>query len=375
MAEGSWRDPRPWCQVGSTRRCQRCGPGSIPGGRSSRGSDGDERWLAPTRAGFDSPELHPLAWRNCQWRQRRQPRGSTRSRSSSVCRCPTSVGHLDPRAPGTAGVRLKSGTGRIPRDPRARPEGHRVRLQSDTSRIQHALGRARVARPGCLPGEAGSTPAESARLAVAQWTGAPPCEGGGRRFESSRRGSSCSRARFRRAESRRSDPRLRRGRSLKASASPPQLRRSVNERDLPTTGRLGRRRSDKAVERGSIPRSSMGDGRGGVRLKSDTEWRRSPRSSAEEQRASTPRVAGSSPAGELSQSRLVVGESGHPTDFGRRRSQVRVLPTRFRRGKERARGGTMGSPMLRSQVRVLSTRLSPSRGRRAVEERLSSRAS
>jgi hypothetical protein len=28
---------RPWCQVGSTRRCQRCGPGSSPGGRSSMG--------------------------------------------------------------------------------------------------------------------------------------------------------------------------------------------------------------------------------------------------------------------------------------------------------------------------------------------------
>jgi hypothetical protein len=43
---------------------------------------------------------------------------------------------------------------------------------------------------------------------------APPCDGGGRRFESSRR-------------------------------------------DMTTTGRLGRRRSDMAVERGSIPRSSI----------------------------------------------------------------------------------------------------------------------
>ena len=43
---------------------------------------------------------------------------------------------------------------------------------------------------------------------------APPCDGGGRRFESSRR-------------------------------------------DTTTTGRLGRRRSDMAVERGSIPRSSI----------------------------------------------------------------------------------------------------------------------
>ncbi len=105
-----------------------------------------------------------------------------------------------------------------------------------------------VARPGCLPGEAGSTPVEGAGrapntmkhgpsgragrhaalahraqpgrgrqvealLAVAQRIRAPPCEGGGRRFESSRRDS--------------------------------------------TTGRLGRRRSDTAVERGSIPRSSI----------------------------------------------------------------------------------------------------------------------
>ena len=49
---------RPWCQVGSTRRCQRCGPGSNPGGRSRWGSRWPGWWLASTRAGFDSPGLH-----------------------------------------------------------------------------------------------------------------------------------------------------------------------------------------------------------------------------------------------------------------------------------------------------------------------------
>ena len=79
--------------------------------------------------------------------------------------------------------------------------------------------------------------------------------------------------------------------------------------------------------------------------------RRSPRSSAEEQRVSTPRVAGSSPAGELSHSRLVVGEFGHPTGFGRRRSQVRVLPTRLiaLSGAARGRGAAVLASLMSSR--------------------------
>jgi hypothetical protein len=78
-----------------------------------------------------------------------------------------------------------------------------------------------------------------------------------------------------------------------------------------TTGRLGRHRSDKAEQRGSIPRSS------------------------------TPRTPLRPRPGQL----LAVGELGHPAGFGPRRSQVRLLPAR-------------------SHI-----------AHRAVEERLSSRAS
>ena len=45
---------------GSTRRCQRCGPGSNPGGRSlgASGVNGQHTWLAPTGSRFDSSRLH-----------------------------------------------------------------------------------------------------------------------------------------------------------------------------------------------------------------------------------------------------------------------------------------------------------------------------
>ena len=74
------------------------------------------------------------------------------------------------------------------------PEGVPCRGRNCRSvRGSHSRGNTRsrtrlVVRLGCPPGEAGSTPVESARLVVAQRTGAPPCDGGGRRFESSRRG-------------------------------------------------------------------------------------------------------------------------------------------------------------------------------------------
>ena len=60
--------------------------------------------------------------------------------------------------------------------------------------------------------------------------------------------------------------------------------------------------------------------------------RRSPRSSAEEQRASTPRAQ----VRALPGSSEVTGRrgDGHPTDFGRRRSQVRILPTRSSLSRE-----------------------------------------
>ena len=154
---------RPWCQVGSTRRCQRCGPGSSPGGRSRWGSWWPGWWLASTRAGFDSPGLHSF---------RRIPEG--RPCRGRNCRLTPPLG---------------------------------------CGRRAHALGRAwwrgsAVSRVGRvrLPSRALTRRSSADR--------APPCDGGGRRFESSRR-------------------------------------------DTTTTGRLGRRRSDMAVERGSIPRSSI----------------------------------------------------------------------------------------------------------------------
>ena len=76
--------------------------------------------------------------------------------------------------------------------------------------------------------------------------------------------------------------------------------------------------------------------------------RRSPRSSAEEQGASTPRVAGSSPAGESGRERLVVGETGLP---------------------HRLRASEIAGSNPADQILALF------RERRAVEERLSSRAS
>ena len=99
---------RPWCQVGSTRRCQRRRPGSSPGGRSRGALDGREGGLhPPARGSIPRGSIHALgrAW----WR------GSAVSRVRRV--------RLPPRA----------------------------------------------------------------LLAVAQRIRAPPCEGGGRRFESSRR--------------------------------------------------------------------------------------------------------------------------------------------------------------------------------------------
>ncbi len=71
----------------------------------------------------------------------------------------------------------------------ANTRGLQPRDRGSTPRgsTRHLLSDAPGARPGCLLGEAGSIPVESAFLAVAQWNRAPPCDGGGRRFDSSRR--------------------------------------------------------------------------------------------------------------------------------------------------------------------------------------------
>ena len=116
-----------------------------------------------------------------------------------------------------SGVRFP-GAPLVPQIPERVPcRGRNCRLARNTARhaadATHALGRAwwrgsAVSRVGRvrLPSRALTRRSSADR--------APPCDGGGRRFESSRR-------------------------------------------DTTTTGRLGRRRSDMAVERGSIPRSSI----------------------------------------------------------------------------------------------------------------------
>ena len=63
---------RPWCQVGSTRRCQRRRPGSSPGGRSRGALDGREGGLHPPARGSI-------------------PRGSTLTRRSRSAPCRFSI--------------------------------------------------------------------------------------------------------------------------------------------------------------------------------------------------------------------------------------------------------------------------------------------
>ena len=139
---------RPWCQVGSTRRCQRRGPGSSPGGRSMG--------LLVARM---VACIHP---------------SGVRFPGAPLC-CP----QIENRSRGS----------RSRGSLKASPVGAATAARCEARTHVATRSRARlVVRLGCLPGEAGSTPVESARLVVAQRTGAPPCDGGGRRFESSRRG-------------------------------------------------------------------------------------------------------------------------------------------------------------------------------------------
>ena len=167
-----------------------------------------------------------------------------------------------------------------------------------------------VARPGCLPGETGSTPAGSApRRSSAD----PSTSLRGWGTEVRILPARCT-------EHGEARQLRRRSRRLQVCAG---IRARDSARRNPAFEQ-DRRQADWAGA-ALIQRSSV------VRF----HGRRSPRSSAEEQRASTPRDAGSIPAGEhrrggpmVLPTLLVVGETGHPTDFGRRRSQVRILPTR-----------------------------------------------
>ncbi len=115
-------------------------------------------------------------------------------------------------------------------------------------------------RPGCLPGEAGSIPVESA-ISPSLSGRAPRSYRGLRGFDSSRRDcvarlvasprvvNPWSRVRF---------PGDAPGSLVRKTGirSRGSRSRANPERRFSTTGRLGRRRSDTAAERGSIPRSS-----------------------------------------------------------------------------------------------------------------------
>ena len=143
---------------------------------------------------------------------------------------------------------------------------------------------------------------------------APPCDGGGRRFESSRRDTtatsrSCGGEADADADADRVLPRRWRGSARCFRSAGSRLRTS-------------RRRRAGWAGAALIWRSSV------VRF----HGRRSPRSSAEEQGASTPRAQ----VRALPGSSEVTGRrgDGHPTDFGRRRSQVRILPTRSSLSRE-----------------------------------------
>ena len=160
---------------------------------------------------------------------------------------------------------------------------------------------------------------------------APPCDGGGRRFESSRRDTRTGRRRRWSARELR-----RRSRRLQGSAPPQAGIRAARFRSRGTALANKPRRRAGWVGAALIWRSSV------VRF----HGRRSPRSSAEEQRASTPRA------------------------------QVRALPgsseVTGRRGDgppHRLRASEIAGSNPADQILALA------RERRAVEERLSSRAS
>ena len=140
---------RPWCQVGSTRRCQRCGPGSSPGGRSRWGSWWPGWWLASTRAGFDSPGLHSV--------RQRIPEGVPcrgRNRRVALHRSAVDRRHTLSDAPGGA-ARLSPGWGGF--------DSRRERLLVVAQRIEH--------HPATV-GDGGSNPPGEIRRRRAGWAGA-----------------------------------------------------------------------------------------------------------------------------------------------------------------------------------------------------------
>ena len=320
---------RPWCQDGSTRRCQRRRPGSSPGGRSRSCSQARFRGAEPCRS---DPRL----------RRGHIPEGvgfaaATRSGllmvGTVVCTHPSGV-----RFPGAPLVPQSEN--------RSRGSRSRGSLKAPASRPQLPLGgstRSRtrlVARLGCLPGEAGSTPVESAQT---------------------RRSSAEPSTTLRRWGT---EVRILPARCEQAEIGKRrQLRSCDGEADAFRDVPRRRRGSERGIPLGGIPlankprRQADWVGAALIRRWSVVRFhgRRSPRSSAEEQRASTPRGAGSIPAGEYD-----VAEPMVPHATGRRGD----WPTPPTSGV-----GDRRFESCRPDPR------SPAGERRAVEERLSSRAS
>ncbi len=228
-------DTRPWCQVGSTRRCQRCGPGSIPGGRSCGA-------LMAMSGGLQPPERGSI------------PRSSTRLGLAQIENPPS--GFSIAQIPEGVGFRRRNCL-----QPRRAPDAHgrkRSRLPLDTFLLSDAPG---------LRGPAVSW-VRRVRLpsrALTRRSSADP--------SATLRGWGTE-VRILPARSRHDNdasihPQLRRRKLSEAAAfrdaAPPKAgiraqdsaRRNRAREQTPTTGRLGRRRSDEAVERGSIPRSSI----------------------------------------------------------------------------------------------------------------------
>ncbi len=219
---------RPWCQDGSTRRCQRRRPGSSPGGRLLlvRRHDSAERNPAariPAAAAGHTPEgvgFSPPQPQSRKRRLRRRNIAAVRTLGLLVARTVVCIHQSGVRFPGAPSTRSRTRLGRGSVVSRVR----RVRLPSRalTTRRSSAEPSTTLRRWGT---EVRILPA---RLLLV------------------RERDSAERSRAARI------PACGGAHPWRRRLLPPHLQQAT-----PTAGRLGRRRSDTAVKRGSIPRSSI----------------------------------------------------------------------------------------------------------------------